>query len=281
MAAYVPRSRTHSKPRPSTPQSVKLQGLNAEVGRMNFVYDEVNKRREAHQKQLLEMLEETVRSIKQAHSHMQQKAKHVREISKSYTSKFEHDLSVAREALHRDLDEATGKMEDTIDALSKRMAAAEDALARQREARLAHTEATLGPIRDEAARLAEELKVEQKARQLREREQEKMVMDEAEAFLRLLDQEKFAREQQLVELTRWAEPQQQHTSKQQSHLEKDTRNLVQSIRVSHRALTRERIENQHKIIECISGFVHKFRVHLDGDSGFKELETALAAAPAA
>jgi len=248
---------------------------------MGSVYDEVNRNREAHQKRLTEMLEETVRSIKLAHSHMQQKAKHVRETSKSYTSKFEHDLAVLKEALHRDLDEATTKMEETIDTLTVRMAAAEEALRQQREARIAHTEATLGPIRDEAAHLAEELKQERRERQLREREQEKMVMDEAEAFLQLLDQEKFAREQQLMEITRSAEPEHQRATKRQSHLEKETRDLAQGVRVAHQAMTKERIENQHQIVECIASFVHKFRVHLDDASGFKDLEAALAAAPSA
>lgn len=248
---------------------------------MGSVYEEVNKNREAHQKRLTDMLEETVRNIKQAHCHMQQKAKHVRETSKSYTSKFEHDLGIVKEVLHRDLDEATAKMEETIDALNVRMGAAEEALQRQHEERVAHTEATLGPIRDEADRLVEALKEERRARQVREQEQEKMVMDEAEAFLRLLDKEKFSREQQLMELTRWAEPEQHRVSKKQSHLELETRAQAQDVRVSHQAMSAERIDNQHKIIECIAGFVHKYRTHLDGSSGFQELEAAVAAAPAA
>lgn len=248
---------------------------------MNSVYEEVNRNRELHQKRLTEMLEETVRSIKQAHSHMQQKAKHVRESSKSYTAKFEHDLGILKEALHRDLDEAAAQMEEAIDALNLRMGAAEEALREQHERRVAHTEATLGPIRDKAAHLAGVLKEERRARQQREQEQEKMVMDEAEAFLRLLDQEKFSREQQLMELARWAEPEQQRLAKQQAHLERDTRGQVEDIRRAHQAMSKERIENQHQIIECIAGFVHKYRVHLDGSSGFHELEAALAAAPAA
>uniref|UniRef100_A0A7R9ZYT0 Uncharacterized protein n=1 Tax=Pyrodinium bahamense TaxID=73915 RepID=A0A7R9ZYT0_9DINO len=287
MAAPAPgreagRARSRAKAqRPATPQGQRLQELAGEVGRMELVYEEVQKNREAVQKRLIEMLEETVRNIKQAHAHIQQKALHVRESSRSYTSKFEHDLAIARDTLHRDLDEATAKMEEAIDALNVRMGATEAALQRQHEERLAHQEATLGVIRDEANRLTEALKGERRARQLQEQEQEKLIADETEAIVRLIEKEKFAREQQLRELERWAEPEQQRASKQQTHLERETRDAAATIRVAHQAMAKERIDNQQRIIESIAGFVNRFRVHLDGSSGLQDLEEALkTAAPA-
>ena len=46
---------------------------------------QAQKNRDAHQKRLNEMLEETLRQIKKCRAHMQQKKKHVMDTTKSYT----------------------------------------------------------------------------------------------------------------------------------------------------------------------------------------------------
>ena len=53
--------------------------------RMKHKSLKAQKNRDAHQKRLNEMLEETLRQIKKCRAHMQQKKKHVMDTTKSYT----------------------------------------------------------------------------------------------------------------------------------------------------------------------------------------------------
>merc|ERR1712187_573552 len=104
-------------------------------------------------------------------------------------------------------------MEETIASLTGRMAEAEVALQKQCQERRAHMEATLGPIRDEAARLVDALEEERKARKLMEERDEKLIADHVESITVMIDKEKFAREQQHMDFRRWADIEHQRVAK--------------------------------------------------------------------
>merc|ERR1719201_1590017 len=74
--------------------------------------------REAHQRRLNEMLEETLRQIQRTRAHSQQKFKHVRESTKSYVARFEHDMSCVNEDLRCELVERTKRIDGIVDGLS-------------------------------------------------------------------------------------------------------------------------------------------------------------------
>lgn len=246
-------------------QEEHLFYLTEEVGRTQAVFEQAEKNRDAWQKQINEMLEETLRQIKKARLHMQQKSKHVMDTTKSYTAKFDHEISGAREALKRDISEAFGLLSQGIDDLNSRMADAEGALERQREDRIQHIESTLGPIRDEAKRLTLALETESKARRLQDEAREKALADEVEAITNLIDAEKFEREQNVMSFERWADQEQQHTAKRQYQLEKRVRDTVKDIRTEHQDHVKARIDHQQNIMESIASFVLKYKEQMEKD----------------
>lgn len=239
--------------------------LSEEVTRTPAVFEQAQKNRDAHQKRLNEMLEETLRQIKKCRAHMQQKKKHVMDTTKSYTAKFQHELSGARQGLRRDLREAFAAMNGVVDELGDRMTEAEAALVRQREDRIRHIEATLGPIRDESQRLSDALAEETRERQLQDQRREKLLQDEVHAFNGILDEEKFEREQQLMSYDRWADASQQQVAKSQYQLEKEVRELTKDIRAEHQTHSKNRVEAQHAIVDSIASFIHKYREQLERD----------------
>jgi len=251
---------------------------------MPEVFRDVRKKRALQQKRLNEMLEETIRQIKKARGHLQQKSKHVFDTTKTYTAKFEHELACVRENLRHELQDAVVKMEEEIDRLDVRMGEAEGELQQQTQERIAQIEASLGPIRDEASRLTTALDNEKRARILQEERREKMLADEVEAMTRLIDREKFDREQQLKAFVHWEDGEQQRVAKRQYQLEKETKDAVEAIRVDHQAMSKERISNQHQIIECIATFVKRYRDQMSEEVGIQNLEelrTGMMAANAA
>mmetsp|Transcript_44996 Transcript_44996/g.106973 ORF Transcript_44996/g.106973 Transcript_44996/m.106973 type:complete len:277 (+) Transcript_44996:3-833(+) len=256
-------------------QEKLLFHLTEEVTRTPAVFEQAQKNRDAHQKRLNEMLEETLRQIKKCRAHMQQKKKHVMDTTKSYTAKFQHELAGARQGLRRDLKEAFGAMNAAVDQLGERMSQAEAALVQQREDRIRHIEATLGPIRDESQRLADALQVETQARQLQDQRREKVLEDEVHAINALIDEEKFEREQQLKSYERWADATQQQIAKSQYQLEKEVRELTKDIRKEHQQHAAHRIEAQHAIVDSIASFIHKYREQLDKDVALQGVYKAL------
>eukprot|EP00442_Polarella_glacialis_P005409 CAMPEP_0115066878 /NCGR_PEP_ID=MMETSP0227-20121206/11063_1 /TAXON_ID=89957 /ORGANISM="Polarella glacialis, Strain CCMP 1383" /LENGTH=303 /DNA_ID=CAMNT_0002452851 /DNA_START=18 /DNA_END=929 /DNA_ORIENTATION=+ len=246
-------------------QEKLLVELGEEVGRTPAVFEQAQKNREANQKRLNEMLEETLRQIKKARAHKAQKAKHVMDTTKSYTAKFEHELMGSREALRRDMSEAFGLMTTSMEDLEQQMTDAEEALRQQTEHRKQHIEATLGPIRDEAQRLTLALAAESKSRRLQDEAREKLLADEIEAITGQIDTEKFHREQQIMTFERWADAEQQQIAKRQYHLEKSVRDTVRDIRAEHHDQVKARIDNQAGIMESIASFVHKYRYQVDKD----------------
>eukprot|EP00933_Yihiella_yeosuensis_P009591 TRINITY_DN11558_c0_g1_i1.p1 TRINITY_DN11558_c0_g1~~TRINITY_DN11558_c0_g1_i1.p1 ORF type:complete len:292 (+),score=63.88 TRINITY_DN11558_c0_g1_i1:99-974(+) len=239
--------------------------LSEEVSRTPAVFEQAQKNRDAWQKQINEMLEETLRQIKKARNHMQQKSKHVMDTTKSYTAKFDHEITGTRESLRRDMNEAFGALSQTIDDLNGRMDQAEEALRTQSAERKVHLESTLGPIRDEAKRITLALAAESKARRLQDEAREKALADEVEAITVLIDAEKFDREQQIMSFERWADSKQQHHAKRQYQMEKHVRDAIKDIRTEHQAQVKARIEHQHGIIESIASFVHKYREQMEKD----------------
>merc|ERR1740138_157358 len=137
------------------------------------------------------------------------------------------------------------------------MGEAEDALQRQREARKKRIEETLGPIRDEAARLSAALEAERRARKSQEEEWSKLLKDETEAMNKLIGQEKFSREQELVKLIDWSHTEQQQLEKRQLQVTKEVCNTVERIRVDHQTIVKDRVQSQHGVAENIAAFVNR------------------------
>lgn len=249
--------------------------LSEEVTRTPAVFEQAQKNRDAHQKRLNEMLEETLRQIKKCRAHMQQKKKHVMDTTKSYTAKFDHELAGAERGLRRDLTEAFARMNSVVDELGVRMTDAEAALVQQREDRKRHIESTLGPIRDESQRLFDALAAETRERQLQDHKREKILEDEVVEINKLIDEEKFEREQQLMTYERWADAMQQQIAKSQYQLEKQVRDVTKDIRTEHQGQAKSRVETQHAIVDSIASFIHKYREQLDKDVTLQNMYQAL------
>jgi len=246
-----------------------LYELSSEVERTPAVFEQAQKNRDAHQRHLNEMLEETLRQIKKCRAHMQQKSKHVMDTTKSYTAKFDHELMATREGLRRDMTEAFNQMHQAVEELEVGMTDSEAALERQTQERKEHIEATLGPIRDESQRLFMALTKESKARRLQDETREKELADNVEAINHLLDAEKFEREQQLISYERWADAEQQQIAKRQYQSEKHMREATSDIRTTHQNQVKERVETQHAVVESIASFVHKYREQIIKDTALQ------------
>jgi len=227
------------------------------------VYAEAARNRDDYQKQLVQKLEETVRLTGNVRAHLLQKAGHVRETADSCTSKFEHEMAYAKNRLSDELAEMAVEVGRGVDELEHRMGQAEAALEEQRRRRIEHIEATLGPIRDEAARVSDALVGERRARRLQEAEREMLLAVEIEALTSLIDKEKFGQELQLKDVARWADAQEQRVAKHQCQLDKETRVHVASIRAEHQAAARARVERQHAISESIASFIKRCREKMD------------------
>merc|ERR1719231_2059437 len=187
-----PSMRAPSRVPCDNPQEQKLQDFNYEVSPTGAVFEQAQRAREAHQRQLNEMVEETLRIIAKTRGHGHQKCKHVRGSTKSYTASFEHEMTTLRENFRHELDDRCLRVEQTFEGLENRMAELEANLDSQREVRKQLIEEQLGPIRDEEKRILAALETERRARRLEEERREKMLADEVEAITVLIDKEKFA-----------------------------------------------------------------------------------------
>lgn len=249
------------------PQEKKLQDFNYEVGRTGAVFEQAQRAREAHQRQLNEMVEETLRIIAKTRGHGHQKCKHVRGSTKSYTASFEHEMNSLRENFRHELDDRCLRVEQTFDGLENRMAELEANLDAQREVRKRLIEDQLGPIRDEEKRIIAALETERRARRLEEERREKMLADEVEAITVLIDKEKFAREQQSAAYDRLAIAEQHKVEKRLYQAENERRDLIKGVKEEIGEEARERIEKSHGIAESIGAFVKRYRGQV-----LKELE---------
>jgi len=249
------------------PQEKKLLDLNQEVGRTGATFEAAQRAREAHQRQLNEMVEETLRIIAKTRSHGHAMCKHVRGSTKSYTAHFEHEMQSLGENFRHELHDRCHKVESTFDALNGRMEELEGQLADQRVVRAKLIEEQLGPIRDEEARIIATLEVERRGRRLQEERREKMLQDQVEAITVLIDKEKFAREQQSLAFERVAVAEQHKVEKRQYQAERERDEKVKVIREEIQDEAKERIEKQHGVVESISAFVKRYRGQV-----LKELE---------
>jgi len=260
------RGRNRVKPPPPDAQAKKLEALAKEVDRANEIYDEARKHQESHQKQMTRMLEETVKHIKDAHNQVSRVAQDVKGTTGAHTAKFKKGLGLTKDALKNDLDAAAAILDESINALDGRMTEMEAALEKQRHDSVAHIDATLGEkLQVEVTQLQKALVVEQKNRRLQFEREEKLISDEIEDINRLLDAEKFSREQQLMASVRWAGERRQQLTKRQNHIEKETRSAVNSLQAQHATMIKERIQSHHKVMESITTFVHRYRQQIDAD----------------
>jgi len=240
-------------------QAMLLHGLSTSMDNTPAVFAEATRNRDNYQKQLVQKLEETVRLITLQRAHLLQKAKHVKDTANSCTSKFEHEMAYAKNRLSDELAEVASEVERDLDELEQRMGQAEVALQEQRERRMAHIEATLGPIRDEATRISAGLLGERKARRLQEKERERLLADEIEVVTSIIDKEKVKQEHQFKDIAQWADAQEQRVAKHQYQLDKNIREHAASIRSEHQVATRCRAEKQHAITESIASFIKQCR----------------------
>jgi hypothetical protein len=262
MAALSPALDATSPKRPHAlreEQVMLLESLASTMDQTPAVFGEASRNRAMYQKHLVQKLEETLRLSKNARAHLLQKAKHVRDTAGSCTSKFEHEMSMARNRMQDDLSELDTVVQERLSGLEQHMSEAEAALETQVQMRKAHIEATLGPIRDEAARISAALIAERKARKLQEEAREKMLADEIQEITTLIDKEKVARTLQFKEIAEHADSQEQRVAKHQYQLDKQTREKVQSIRAAHQAIVNERLTKQHQITESIASFIKRYR----------------------
>jgi len=241
------------------PQLKRLQMLKDEVGRVAGTFEDAQRAREAHQHRLNEMMEETLRNITRTRAHSIQKSKHMKDATKSYIARFDHELSSLNEDFRHELGDRAAKIEKTFNGLEARLEALEVDLDKQREVRKALIEEQLGPIRDEEKRLIKALAAERKERALEEARREKMLADEIEAVSLLIDQEKFEREQQFSQWGRWQDDEQQRLAKKQYQAEKVRQDAAAGLTKELQEEAKERIECQQGIVESIATFVKRYR----------------------
>lgn len=246
-------------PDTTTPQAQSLDCLSAEVDKLDDVFQEAQRNREIHQKRLNEMIQDTLRQIQKARSHMQQKSKHVRDTTVSFTAKFEHELSCAQELLRREMEEVVVGMDEGIDVLEVRIGELEGDLKTQHQLRMTHLETCLGPIRDECKRLTETLEEERRARRQQENKREKLLADEVEKMTKLIDDEKSVQEQQLAEYHKFVDAEQQKIAKRQYQIEKETKQVAAGVRNDLQKAVKERVVCQAKVVESIASFVKRYR----------------------
>jgi len=269
MAAYHVGARSQpeqSEPPPNL-HAKKLQAFTHEVDRTGAAFEQAQRAREAHQRQLNEMVEETLRVIAKTRGHGQQKCRHVREATKSYIARFDHEMATLKENFKHELDDRATRIEQTFEGLESRMAELETDLEAQREVRKRLIEEKLGPIRDEEKRILAALDTERRQRRLEEERRGKMLQDEMEAIIKIIDQEKFERELQSADFDRYVLEQQQKLEKRQYQAEKERKEAVKVIQEEIAEEARDRIEKQHKVIESIATFVKRYRGQV-----YKELE---------
>jgi len=240
-------------------QEKKLQDLNHEVGRTGAVFEAAQRAREAHQRQLNEMVEETLRIIAKTRGHGHQKCQRVRGATKSYAASFEHSMEEIKKTFRHELDDRCELVEKTFVVLENRMAGLEGDLDTQREVRKVLIEEKLGPIRDEERRILAALETERRQRRLEEERRGKILQDEVEAITVLIDKEKFARELQSADFDRLAISEQHKAEKRQYQVEKERQETFKAIKEDIQEETRERIEKQQGVIESIAAFVKRYR----------------------
>lgn len=260
------RASTVEVPKPS---GAELLGqLNHEVKCTGVAFDDAHRAREAHQKRLNEMLEATLRQIQKARSHMLQQAAKVRLTTKSFSTKFEHDFACMRDELKKEFGERAAVIDKSLDGLDERMSGLERGLEEQRQARIKQTEEILQPISDQVMQLAASLEAERRDRQLEEEGRERLLAHSVEEVTRLLDAEKFAREQQVAEFCASTDAAQQSLAKRQYQVETELGDKLRVTRTALEQATKERVMDQTGIVESIASFVRRYREQVAKDTDF-------------
>lgn len=260
-------AKRHGLPYPESVPGKRLVEFSKVAVSTGAVFEEAQRNRDAHQRRLNEMVEETLRLIHRARLLIQQKSKHVQATTSSYGAKFEHSLSCVREELLLDFEGRASRLEGTLDGLELGVRELEGDLKAQIVVRKTEIEKTLGPIRDEVARLTAALEDERRTRRRCEEDRDKMLADEVEAFTKLIDEEKHDREQQLMEFKVVSEREFQRMEKRQIQAEIGTKHVAEAQRHELKHAAKERIACQHGIIASIASFIKRYREELARDVG--------------
>lgn len=239
-----------------------LDLLNTEVGKTAETFEAAQRAREAHQRALNEMTEETLRQIAMTHGHGHQKCKYVRGSTMSYRAHFDHELNNLTGEFKMEQDKRCLKVEEQFDVFDASMNKLEADLEAQRIERARLIEEQLGPIRDEEKRILAAMEAERRARKLEDEVRTKMLQDEVEAITVMIDKEKFAREQQSLAFERLATASQHAQEKRQYQIEKERTETVKIIKESIEEEARERIEKQQGVVEAIANFVKRYQLQV-------------------
>lgn len=245
-----------------------LAGLNGEVKCTGAAFDEAHRHREAHQRKLNEMLEATLRQIQKSRSHMMQQAAKVRLTTKSFSTKFEHDFACMRDELKKEFAERAVVIDTSLDGLDQRMEALEQDLETQRQFRKTLVGGLLQPISDQVMKLRDSLETERRDRQLEEEGRERMLAHSVEEITRLLDAEKFAREQQVAEFNSSTDSEQQSLAKRQYQVETEIGDRLRVTRTALEQATKERVMDQNGVVESIASFVRRYREQVSKETDF-------------
>jgi len=239
-----------------------LDKLNDQVGKTGETFEAAQRAREAYQRELNEMVEETLRQITRTRGHGHSQCKYVRGSTSSYRAHFDHELSKVKASAEFELDQRCMKVEAQFDVFDTSMNKLEADLEAQRITRANLIEEQLGPIRDEEKRILAAIEAERRARKLEDEVRTKMLQDEVEAITVMIDKEKFAREQQSLAFDRLATASQQAQEKRQYQIEKERTETVKIIKEAIEEEARERIEKQHGVVESIANFVKRYQLQV-------------------
>lgn len=239
-----------------------LDRLNDQVGQTGETFEAAQRAREAYQRELNEMVEETLRQIARTHAHGHTQCRCVRGSTKSYRAHFDHELNNLRGSVKLELDQRCMKVEAQFDVFDTSMNKLEADLEAQRIVRANLIEEQLGPIRDEEKRILAAMEAERRARKLEDEVRTKMLQDEVEAITVMIDKEKFAREQQSLAFDRLATASQHAQEKRQYQIEKERTDTVKIIKEAIEEEARERIEKQQGVVESIANFVKRYQLQV-------------------
>merc|ERR1712070_598902 len=117
-------------------------------------------------------------------------------------------------------------------------------------------------------RLTSALEQERRKRRLQEEQRGKDLEHQVEEITRLIDAEKFAREQQVATFEQAKEKAEQQLAKRQYEAEQAIQTKVRLIRGELQEAAKTRISDQNGIVESIASFIRRYRKQVHKDTEF-------------
>lgn len=243
----------------------KLTHLAEEVERMSAVFEEANKAREEERRLRDETHADLLRRIQMTRDYMSQESKRLTDTMKSFTAKFEHELTSMKDELTTALREKIKQVNHSLKLLEERSKELEQAIEVERQDRIQQTEEVLGPIRKRVDRIMGELHQETKTRQAREQNLMKQLLDAAEVLNNTVDAEKFNREQQYMDFKQMSGRERQSMEDRQVRTRQDTQKSLAVLKEELETEVDNRIENQDGIVDNVTVFIKRFQENIKED----------------